>query len=78
MSQEFDNNKLNVLKSLYVSDFEKIDEELTSKEKIYGSLTCKKINDKGLEEVWNKNCEILSLLVLMMWCFIVSWCAWKT
>ena len=43
-SQEFDNNKLNLVKKgfysyQYMSDFEKFKEELPSKEKFYSSLT---------------------------------------
>ena len=36
-----------------MSDFEKFKEKLPSKEKIYSSLTCRKINDKECEHVLN-------------------------
>ena len=48
MSQEFDNNVLDLVKQKgfypheYISDFEKFKEELHSKEKFYSSLTGKK------------------------------------
>ena len=48
LSQEFDNNVLNLLKqkgfyrSEYMSDFEKFQKQLPSKEKFYSSLTGKK------------------------------------
>ena len=63
MSQEFDNNVLDLVKQKgfypyeYMSDFEKFKEELPNKEKFYSSLTGKKINDKEYEhvlKVWNK------------------------
>ena len=40
-----------------MSDFQKFEEELQSKEKFYSSLTDKKISDKEYEhvlKVWNK------------------------
>ena len=52
MSQEFDNNALDLVKQKrfylyeYMTDFEKFKEKLASKEKFYAFLTCKKINDK--------------------------------
>ena len=52
MSQEFDNNVLDLAKEKelysyeYLSDFEKFNEELPSKEKFYSSLTDRKISDK--------------------------------
>ena len=48
MSQEFDNNVLDLVKQKgfypyeYTSDFEKFKGEWSSKEKFYSSLTCKK------------------------------------
>ena len=62
MSQEFDNNALDLVKQKrfylyeYMTDFEKFKEKLASKEKFYAFLTCKKINDKEYEhalDVWN-------------------------
>ena len=63
MSQEFDNNVLDLLKRKwfypyeYISDFEKIKDELPSKEKFYISLTNRKIIDKKYDHllnVWKK------------------------
>ena len=63
LSQEFDNNVLDLVKQKgfypyeYMSDFEKFKEELPKKENFYSSLTGKKINDKEYEhvlKVWNK------------------------
>ena len=63
LSQEFDNNVLYLVKQKrfytyeYMSDFEKFNEQLRSKEKFYSSLTCKKISDKEYKHVlnvWNK------------------------
>ena len=63
LSQEFDNNVLDLvnLKELYpyeyMSDFEKFKEQLPGKEKFYSTLTDRKIIDKGYEHVlnaWNK------------------------
>ena len=57
MSQEFDNNVLDLVKQKefepfeYVSDFEKFKEQLGSKETLYSSLTGKKISDKEYEHV---------------------------
>ena len=54
MSQEFDNNVLDLLKQKqchphkYISDFEKFKEELPSKEKFCGSLTDRKIMTKNM------------------------------
>ena len=59
MSQEFDNNVLDLVKQKgfypygYMSDFEKFNEELPSKEKFYSFLTCKNISDKEHEYVLN-------------------------
>ena len=59
MSQEFDNNVLDLLKQKefypyeYMSDFKKFKEELPSKEKFYNSLTDRKISDKEYEHVLN-------------------------
>ena len=63
MSQEFDKNKLDLVKQKgfypheYMTDFEKFKEKLLSKEKFYSSLTGKKISDKEYDHVlnvWNK------------------------
>ena len=63
MSQEFDNNILDLVKqkrfslSEYMSDFGKFEEELPSKEKFYISMTKKKVTDKEYAhvlKVWNK------------------------
>ena len=63
LSQEFDKNKLYLVKQKefylfeYMSVFEKFKEELHSKKKFYSSLTNSKINDKEYEHVlnvWNK------------------------
>ena len=59
LSQEFEKNKLDLLKQKgfylyeYMSDFEKFKEELPSKEKLYSSLTNRKINDREYEHVLN-------------------------
>ena len=55
MSQEFDNNVLDIVKQKgfypykYMSDFEK----LPTKEKLYSSLTYRKITEKEYEHVLN-------------------------
>ena len=63
MSQEFNDNIIDLVKQkgFYpygcVSDSEKFKEELSGKEKLYSSLTDRKINDKEYEHVfivWNK------------------------
>ena len=63
MSEEFDNNVLDLVKQKgfypyeYMTDFEKFKEELPRKEKFYSSLTNRKITDKKYEHVlnfWNK------------------------
>ena len=51
MSQQFDNNVLDLVKKVfyldeYMSDFEKFKEQLPSKEKCYCSLTGKKNSGK--------------------------------
>ena len=54
MSQEFDNNLLDLVKQKefypyeYISDFEKFKEELPSKEKFYGLLTDRKIIEQWI------------------------------
>ena len=59
MSQELDNNVLDFVKQKgfypheYISDFEKFNEKLPSKEKFYSSLTDRKISDKEYEHVIN-------------------------
>ena len=62
MSQEFDKNKLDLVKQKsfypyeYMTDFEKFKEQLPSKEKFYSSLMGKKINGKEYEhilKIWN-------------------------
>ena len=63
LSQEFDKNKLDLVKQKgfypyeYMTDSEKFKEKLPSKEKFYSSLTGKKIRDKEYHHVinvWNK------------------------
>ena len=63
LSQEFDNNALDLVKQKgfcpyeYMIDFEKFKEQLPSKEKFYSLLTGKKISDKEYNYVlkdWNK------------------------
>ena len=63
MSQEFDNNVLDLVKQKgfypyeYMNDFENFKEKLLSKEKFCRSLTNRKINDNKYElvfNVWNK------------------------
>ena len=63
MSQEFDKNRLDLVKQKgfypyeYMTHFEKFKEKLTSKEKFYSSLTGKRISDKEYDHVlnvWNK------------------------
>ena len=55
LSQEFDNNVLDLVKQKgfypykYTSDFEKFKEELPSKEKFHSSLTNRKITGKEYE-----------------------------
>ena len=52
LSQEFNNNVLDLIKQKgfyryeYMSDFEKFKEQLPRKEKFYSSLTVKEISDK--------------------------------
>ena len=62
--QEFDNNVLDLFKQRgfylykYMSNFEKFQEELPSKETFYTSLTDRKTTDKEYENflnVWEKN-----------------------
>ena len=59
LSQEFDNNVLDLVKQIgfypyeYMSDFEKFKEELPNKEKSYGPLTNRKISGKEYEHVLN-------------------------
>ena len=64
LSQEFDNNVLDLVKKKrispyeYMSGFEKFKEELLSKESFCSSLTKRKINDKKYKHVlniWNKS-----------------------
>ena len=60
LSQEFDNNVVDLVKQKgfypykYMSDFEKFEEVLPSKEKFYSSLTDRKISGKEFEHVWKK------------------------
>ena len=63
MSQECDNNVLDIVKKKgfypfeYMNDFEKIKEKLPNKEKLYSSLTGKKVNNKEYDhvlKVWKK------------------------
>ena len=57
MSQEFDNNVLDLVKPKgfypyeYMGNFEKFKEELPSKKKFYSSLNDKKISDREYEHV---------------------------
>ena len=59
MSEEFDNNLINLVKQKrfypyeYMSDFEKFKEELPSKERFFSSLTGRKITDKEHKNVLN-------------------------
>ena len=59
LSQEFDNNVLDLFKQKgfdlyeYMNNFGRFKEELTSKEKFYSSLTDKKLSDKEYEHVLN-------------------------
>ena len=59
LSQEFDNNVLDLVKQIgfypyeYMSDFEKFKEELSNKEEFYGPLTKRKISGKEYEHVLN-------------------------
>ena len=64
LSQEFHNNVLGLVKQKgfysyeYMSDFKNFKEELPSKEKLFSSLTDRKINGKVCEHVlnvWNKS-----------------------
>ena len=87
MGQEFDKNKLDLVKQKelypyeYMTDFEKFKEQLPGNEKFYSFLTGKKVNDKEYEQIfewlWNKNDERSSQLVLKVWRFIISWCISK-
>ena len=62
LSQEFDNNTLDIVKQkgfylYFMSNFEKFKEELPSKGKFYSSSTNRKITDKKYEHflnVWKK------------------------
>ena len=63
MSQGCDNNVLDLVKKKgfypfeYMNDFEKIKEKLPNKEKLYSSLTGKKVNNKEYDhvlKVWKK------------------------
>ena len=63
MSQECDNNVLDLVKKKgfypfeYMNDFEKIKEKIPNKEKLYSSLTGKKVNNKEYDhvlKVWKK------------------------
>ena len=59
LSQEFDNNVLDLVKQIgfypyeYMSDFEKFKEELPNKEEFYGPLTNREISGKEYEHVLN-------------------------
>ena len=63
LSQEFDNNILDLVQQKvfypyeYMTDFKRFKEQLPSKEKLYSSLTGKKISNKKNDhilKVWNK------------------------
>ena len=73
LSQEFDNNVLNLVKQIwsysceYMSDFEKFKEQLPSKEKFCSSLRRKKVSYKAYEhvlKVWKKS-EIKTIKKLL-------------
>ena len=57
MSQEFDNNILNLANQEgvytyeYIRDFERFKEQLLSKEKFYSLLTGEKVSDRKYEHV---------------------------
>ena len=59
LSQEFDNNVLDLVQQKifypyeYMSDFEMLHEELPSKETFYSSLTDRKFSDKEYEHILN-------------------------
>ena len=59
LSQEFDNNELDLVKQKrfypyeYMSDFEKFKKRLPSKEKFYSFLTDRKISDREYEHFPN-------------------------
>ena len=58
LGQEFDQNKLDLVKQKelypyeYITDFEKFKEQLPSNEKFYSFLRGKKINDKEYEQIF--------------------------
>ena len=63
LSQEFDNNILDLVQQKvfypyeYMTDFKRFKEQLPSKEKLYSSLTGQKISNKEYDhilKVWNK------------------------
>ena len=63
MSQEFEKNRLDLVKQKvfypyeYMTHFEKFKEKLTNKKKFYSSLADKRISDKEYDHVlnvWNK------------------------
>ena len=86
MSQEFNNNVVDIVKEKglhlydYMSDFQKFKEELPRKENFSNLLTDKKLMAKNvnifliLEKNLNENDEKLSWLVCKMWHFVISWC----
>ena len=90
MSQEFDSKVLGLVKQKgsypckYMSSIERLNKTMPSKNEFYSSLKGKGISDKDinmfskLERILSENNKKLSLFVLKMWCFIVSWCIWKT
>ena len=61
MSQEFDNNVLDLVKQKgfypyeFMNNFGKFKEKLPSKEKFYSLFTHKKSTDKEYEHIINKN-----------------------
>ena len=58
MGQEFDKNKLDLVKQKelyqyeYMTDFGRFKEQLPSNEKFYSFLTSKKVNDKEYEQIF--------------------------
>ena len=58
LGQEFDKNKLDLVKQKelyqyeYMTDFGRFKEQLPSNEKFYSFLTSKKVNDKEYEQIF--------------------------
>ena len=72
LSQEFDNNVLDLVKQKgfypydYMTDFRKFKEQLASKEKFYSSLTSKKVSNKEYDHVLKVWSERLSQFLFKM------------